>query len=180
MLFYKGDLCPMGKYAYKEKKLKSLKRGAFYPLMAVNCMIVGLVSLFALLSVIGNIQAGSDSLETKPFLLNPLPLMLVGLGLFVVFGAIEMLCKLRWEMKWFDFFIAGYVISGVIWGILSLVALSNWWSNRNSDDAIVLRWLTLVMLIYWVVAAVIRIIVHFIAVWIDKKSIPGGSKRIKK
>lgn len=160
----------MGKYKYETKKLKPLKKGLFIPLMALNSIITGIIIIVVLL-------AGMRSLSFESNMFTVGPIVLIGLVLFLFHAFIESRCRNRWEMKWWHYPLAAHWIPVVFWGIAFVIALTNWWSDRNNEDAIFFRWFTLTFLVYMAVVTVYRIIVHFISVGLDKAADTSKDKK---
>lgn len=152
----------MGKYAYEERASKPFKKGWFYTLMPLNCF---LVELFFICCVMAILRGASFSAN----MLAPLQAGAVGLALALLYGLVEWLCHRHWSMKWWHFPIAGYVIPLAVWAVFTLLAMTAWWSNRNSEDALFLKWFTLTMLIYLAIAAVFRLIAHVVYALTAKK-----------
>ncbi len=138
------------------KQLKPLKKVPFFIVSPIISMIGEVLFIFALLSVLDALVFNKRNMAS--FFMAAV----IGGVIWAFFGLIEYLMRKRWDMKWYLFGIGVYLIPIACWAVLTLVTYTYWYSNRLSENAEFLMYLTRTMLLYISWAAAFRFGGHLI------------------
>jgi len=137
---------------------KTKKRSAGAGFFISTTLLVMLFEIIAVTLSMAVLRAVSVDLN----MLSPVPIIIIGLVLcFVCMGTVSLFSKKR-DVSFIRGFIAAHIIPAVIWGILTLITLTVWWSDQKNEDKLFFKWFALTMLIYAAIAAVFRLFIHLI------------------
>lgn len=151
------------------KQLKQIKKVPFLIISPILSIISEVILIFILLStmesLVFNTRNMADILMTAA----------IGAAFWGIYGLVEFFIRKRREMKWYFFGIGVYLIPLVIWGLLTLVAYTYWYSRRLDEDAEFYMYFTRTMLQYLACATVFRYLGHVVFFLFD-----GGYRMIRK
>ena len=138
------------------KQLKPLKKIPYLIISPVLSVIGEVVFIFALFAIMESLSFGYRNMAN--FLMS----LVIGATLWGLYGLAELLLRKAREAKWYIFSIGCYAIPLIFWTVMSLASYTGWYSNRLDEDAEFFMYFTRTMLIYLLVAAVLRVLGHII------------------